>query len=304
MFFQAAKVGQNDWFNYVITIILCIVANLLASFPLVLYLINEGAGVMELSDNMAAVFSTIENKNILLLLLTLPFVATLLVFIFCIRKLHKRKLKSVVTGFQNFRWNQFFFAFLVCSALMIISTVGGYLLEPDLFVLQFNLQKFMILLVIALVFITIQACTEEILFRGYLTQGIGILTKSRFAALIIPTILFASLHLGNPEVAEHGVAKMFPLYFILGLSFAIMTLMSNGAELAMGYHTANNVMISLLVTSPEAVLQTDSIFRSTEVANVNQQYIAIIILEIVIISLFAWKYKWTDWKGKLFGKIT
>ena len=83
-----------------------------------------------------------------------------------------------------------------------------------------------------------------------------------------------------------------------------MTLMSNGAELAMGYHTANNVMISLLITTPEAVLQTDSIFRSTEVANINQQYIGIIILEIVIISLFAWKYKWTDWKGKLFGKIT
>ena len=82
-----------------------------------------------------------------------------------------------------------------------------------------------------------------------------------------------------------------------------MTLMSNGAELAMGYHTANNVMISLLITTPEAVLQTDSIFRSTEVANINQQYIGIIILEIVVLSVFAWKYKWKDWEGKLFGKI-
>lgn len=302
MFFQVAKDGKNDWYLYVISLVLCMVANLVASLPLFLFLFNQENGFL-LSSNMAEMFAQIENKNLLLVLVALPFVATLLVFIFCIRNFHKRSVQSVATGFSSFRWNQFFFAFFVCSMIMVVSTLASYYALPDQFILQFQPQKFALLVIIALVFITIQSCTEEIIFRGYLTQGFGALTKSRIGALVLPTILFASLHLGNPEVVEHGIVKMFPLYFILGLSFAIMTLMNDGTELAMGYHSANNIMICLLVTSPEAVLQTHSIFRTSEVANIGQQYVSIIVIETIVLLIFAWKYKWTNWYEKLLGPI-
>ena len=259
--------------------------------------------MFELSGNMAEAFASVQDKNTLLMLVGFPFLVTLLVFWWLINSLHKRTVDSVVTGAKSFRWNQFWFAFAVCSAFMIVTTAFSYFMDPDSFILQFNLKKFAILVVVAMVFLTIQTITEEVIFRGYLTQGFGLLTKSRLFALVLPALLFGAMHLGNPEVVEHGVAKMFPLYFLMGLTFGIMTLMNDGTELAMGYHAANNIMISLIMTSPEAVLQTDSIFRTTQVANVDQQMYSLIIFEVIVLAVFAWKYKWKNWGQKLLGPI-
>lgn len=302
MFFKAAEQGNNRWYIYLATAVLFMIGYIIGNLPFVSYALSKGVSLADFSDS-ENLFSSFKDKNMALLLMLQMFTIALLFFIFSVKTLHKRTLTSFVTGFSKFRWKDYWFAFSVVVLFMAIVMVVSYFAEPEEFILQFDLKKFLGLLVIALVFLTIQTCTEEIFFRGFLTQGIGKLFNSRFLALMIPSIIFGAMHLANPEATEHGIWNVFPLYILMGVSFGIMTLMHDGAEVAMGYHAANNISIALLVTSPEAVLQTNSIFRTTEVQNLNEQYIALFVSQAIILAIFAWKYKWKNWGKKLFGPL-
>lgn len=302
MFFQVAKKGRNEWYLYVITLILSGVGYMIGQIPFTFYLIGQGASLDEF-QNLAKLTSNIEDKNFLLFLIALMFVVLALVFLFCLKVIHKKKVEWVATGAVKFRWNRFWFACIFWALLMLIFTVVGYYMEPEAYTVQFELKKFLGLVLVSVIFITIQSMTEELIFRGYLTQAFGLLFQSRLSALLIPALLFGAMHLANPEVVEHGVATMFPLYLLMGLVFGVMTLMDNGTELAMGYHVANNVMISLLLTTPESVLQTNSILKTSEIQNISQQYVSVIVSSVILIVFLAWKYKWNNWGQKLFGHI-
>lgn len=302
MFFKAAEQGNNRWYIYIATIILFLIGYTIGNFPFVFYARSQGLSILELADSKN-LFAKLEDKNMTLLIMLQMFTIALLFFLFSAKVLHKRTLKSFVTGFSKFRWKDYWFAFVTVMVFMIVVTVVSYYSEPDEFILQFEPKKFLGLLVIAFVFLTIQTCTEELFFRGFLTQGIGKLFNSRFLALLLPSLIFGAMHLANPEAVEHGVWNVFPLYILMGVSFGIMTLMHDGAEVAMGYHAANNIAISLLVTSPEAVLQTNSILKTNEVQDLNEQYIALFVSQAIILAIFAWKYKWKNWGGKLLGPL-
>jgi hypothetical protein len=75
----------------------------------------------------------------------------------------------------------------------------------------------------------------------------------------------------------------------------------------LGYHLANNLMAVLLISSDYSAIQSDALFRLTEKAEPSQMLGEMIVTMLVsyplVVLIFAKKYKWTDWKGKLFGKV-
>ena len=98
------------------------------------------------------------------------------------------------------------------------------------------------------------------MFRGYLLQGIGIVTKRPLVALLSTSIIFGLLHISNPEVEKIGYTIM--IYYIgTGIFLAILTLMDEGMELALGFHAANNLITALIVTSDWTAFQTHSILK-------------------------------------------
>ena len=52
--------------------------------------------------------------------------------------------------------------------------ITGYLISPENYEINFKLKEFLILLIIAVCLIPIQTSVEEIVFRGYLMQGLAI----------------------------------------------------------------------------------------------------------------------------------
>ena len=74
------------------------------------------------------------------------------------------------------------------------------MLEPENFEINFKLVPFLILFVIAIVLIPIQTSFEEYLFRGYLMQGIGIITKYKWIPLLITSLVFGLMHISNQEL--------------------------------------------------------------------------------------------------------
>ncbi|WP_103863944.1 CPBP family intramembrane glutamic endopeptidase [Aquimarina sp. I32.4] len=242
-------------------------------------------------------------KNGLFLQLLLPFAFFLGGLLFWVRFVHQQSLVSLTTSRKKIDWSRVFFVFFLMGGFIVISTLITYYADPGAYQYNFNPIPFLILAIIAILLIPLQTSFEEYLFRGYLMQGLGLSLKNKWAPLIITSVLFGVMHAANPEIEKLGPILM--VYYIgTGLFLGIITLMDEGMELALGFHAANNLVTVLLVTADWTALQTDSIL--IDVSDPSGGYeilIPMLIIFPAFIFILAKKYKWTDWKGKLFGTI-
>ncbi len=138
--------------------------------------------------------------------------------------------------------------------------------------------------------------------EGYKNLYLGM--KKRWVPLLITSLIFGGLHIANPEVDKLG--NLIMIYYIgTGLFLGIITLMDEGLELALGFHAANNLFTALLVTADWTAFQTHSILK--DVAEPELGFIdlalPVFIIFPILLFIFAKKYKWTNWKDKLFGTI-
>ena len=176
---------------------------------------------------------------------------------------------------------------------------------PENYEINFNLKPFLILTLIVIVLLPIQTSAEEYVFRGYMMQNLGLITRNRWFPLIASSIAFGLLHGANPEIEKFGNI-VFVFYIGSGLFAGIMTLMDEGMELALGWHAANNMIAALLVTADWTALQTHSVFKdisNPEVMPLSEVLIPVLFFFPAVLYIFSKKYQWSDWKGKLFGKI-
>lgn len=293
--------GKNEPWRYVLGIIIAAVGYFvfqsIIMFPLINAALENGVLMNEILQNPNIIFSpekTGINKSVLLAIMMGMFVFTLLFFWLAIKFIQQKPLSSVITGYDRIRWNRYFFAFSVWGLLLIGLTVVSYLISPQDMVLQFNPSAFIVLVLVSVIFIPIQTATEEILFRGYLMQGLGIGLKNGIFPLIITSILFGLMHGTNPEAQAHGFLIMMPYYILFGAFLGVLTLLDEGAELAMGIHCANNLLSSLLVCSKNSVLQTDAIFY-TSVENPSGEFLIWIIMALVCFIILRKKYQLNNW---------
>jgi membrane protease YdiL (CAAX protease family) len=124
-------------------------------------------------------------------------------------------------------------------------------------------------------------------------QGLAQVTKSGIVPLIITSLLFSLLHMDNPEAKSFGWGIMFPYYALFGFFLGALTLLDEGLELALGIHCANNLISSLLVTTPSGVLKTDAIFIATN-ENPQADFIMWLIIASLSFIIFWLKYRWKN----------
>ena len=116
--------------------------------------------------------------------------------------------------------------------------------------------------------------------------------------------MFGLMHIANPEVDKIGHIIM--IYYIgTGFFLGIITLMDEGMEISLGFHAGTNLIIALLVTSDWTVFQTNSILLDLSEPGAGIEVVLpVFILYPMLLAIMAWKYKWTGWREKLFGKIS
>lgn len=294
--------GSNHWWLYLAGILAAFLGYVTFQFimmvPLMSAALSNGIEMEQILKNPNLLFNPDAvgmNRSLLLALMMGMFVFTLLFLWLALKFFHKKTLVSVITAFEKIRWSRYFFAFGIWALLLIVLTVVGYLVSPQDFEVHFDLGKFMILLLVTIIFIPIQTATEEILFRGYLVQGIGLAFKNAIAPLIITSVLFGLMHASNPEAKAHGLMIMMPYYIFFGAFLGMLTLLDEGAELAMGIHCANNLLSSLLVCSKNSVLQTDAILYTTS-ENPGGEFGIWIVMAAICFFILYKKYKLSNWK--------
>lgn len=294
--------GKNDVGYYLLSIAAALLGYLMFQsilvYPLISAATQNGISMETILKDPNILFNPDAigvNRSIILALMMGMFVFTLLFFALAIKYFQNKPLSSVITGFEKIRWKRYFFSFSIWGSLIIILTIASYLISPGELILQFDFTKFIVLLLVSVLFIPIQTATEEILFRGYLMQGFGLLFKNGIAPLLFTSLLFGLMHGTNPEVKTHGYLLMMPYYILFAAFLGILTLLDEGAELAMGIHCANNLVSALLICSKSSVLQTDSIFY-TATENPVGEFISWIVMALICFFILFKKYKLTNWK--------
>jgi membrane protease YdiL (CAAX protease family) len=178
-----------------------------------------------------------------------------------------------------------------------------YVLSPQDYTLNFQWDAFWKLAVIAILLIPLQTSFEEYLFRGHMMQGLGIIFRNRWVPLIVTSVIFGLMHLGNPEVETLGYGIMV-FYIGTGFFLGILTLMDEGLELALGFHAANNLVTALLVTSEWTAFQTDSVLRDVAEPGLDwDAYLLLIVVFPLLLYFFGKKYRWSNWKERLTGRV-
>ncbi|UUF14211.1 MULTISPECIES: CPBP family intramembrane glutamic endopeptidase [Flavobacterium] len=303
MFLEQGVKPENHFWKYLLGSVFIITASFVGQIPFsiaVLYKsFKEHAAFPTDNDSALKMFE----PNLTLFLVMLSFVFAFAGIYFVVKYMHHQTLLSVTTGRKKVDWNRILFSFLLWTIFSVISFLVLYFQSPEKFVWNFKLVPFLILVVVGTILIPIQTSTEEYVFRGYLMQGFANLAKNRWFPLVMTSLIFGSMHILNPEVTKMGYIIM--VYYIgTGLFLGVITLMDDGMELALGFHAANNLIGALLVTSDWSVFQTHSIFKDMSDPSAGADVILpVVIVYPILLFIFSKKYKWTNWKEKLTGKI-
>ena len=304
---QAYKFKHDVWRYVVGTIIIFLIGwQLIGTIPLTIVSFLEAGSLPEFLSASESSFASLfpAKSNLYLLLILLTFIGGFIALIFVIKYIHKQTLTQLTTSRKKIDWGRFFFGFGLIATLSIVTTVLDFYSNPENYLVQFELIPFLIMLVIVVTLIPIQTSFEEYFFRGYLMQGIGIAAKNKWVPLLITSVIFGGLHFFNPEVEKIGNIAM--VYYIgTGFFLGIITLMDEGMEISLGFHAGTNLIIALLVTSDWTVFQTNSILLDLSEPGAGIEVVLpVFILYPMLLAIMAWKYKWTGWREKLFGKIS
>lgn len=303
MFLNQGFKGANDWYRYILGIAFIFVSYFLGQIPLigVLYakfFTNSDLGTSELSDfetNMDFEQMGVD-KNLGFFLLILMFAFALGGLYLVVKYFHGKNFKDLITPRANINYEKIFFGFGFWLLLTIIMEAIYYSIDPNNYTFRWSGSSFVVLLLISLLFLPIQTSFEELFFRGYIMQGIAFFTKNKWLAILLSSIFFGLVHGTNPEVAEYGFWTMQLYYILAGLFLAIITVLDDGLELALGVHAATNIAGATLFTYKGSVLQTDALFISTEIKP------WLMILSFIVGSLlFIWicrnKYNWPSFNS-------
>lgn len=281
-YLKLAKLGKNKWWRY------------LLSLPTILFFwIIIGGTFAFIFANIypnLSVNGVIAGNDIIGLYLVgnIPFIFWCLGLYLAICFIHDRSFLSLITPKEKINWKRIIEGFIVYWLLLAIPFIFELIFfSSNGYELTFQPEKFFIFLPSALIFTPIQTTVEELFFRGYLMQWLGLKLKANLT-IIISSLLFALPHLLNPEVnnSNESLLLWLTLYFAIGFFLGIITVKDNGLELAIATHAANNLYIVLILNYPSSALPSPSIFTNTEQPDLRSSLIIVIITNAIAYFIF------------------
>lgn len=231
---------------------------------------------------------------------TLPIYILTNLTIFCmllglvigVKFIHYRSITSLITTRPKMQWSRFWTGFAVYGILILIGSAVDYFMSPETYSFSFDASKFWLALPFILIMTPIQTTTEELVFRGYLIQSFGLKVRNAMLLSLISGVLFTLPHLANPEVYASnklGVISsvcMILNYFVVGASFALITIKTNSLEIAMGAHAVNNLICALLLGYPDSALATNTVFMTSSFEPVSG-LVSVIVVSVLFYYISA-----------------
>lgn len=233
----------------------------------------------------------------LFILEMLPFLFGLIGFFIAIKWIHKSNWKQWLTARAQIDVKRVVIAFFSWSLLIVIPTLIELLIYPDRYTWNFKAGPFFLTFLLLLVFLPFQVLFEELMFRGFIFQGLTKRTNSVWFAMVMSGIMFGLMHLGNPEVLAHGY-WLLGIYITLGVALGFFTMLNQGLEVAFGFHLANNLITGLLVTSSDQAFQTNALLKMESLHVDFGSFLWLFVSLVVFYAVMARKLSWSPWRYK------
>jgi membrane protease YdiL (CAAX protease family) len=237
----------------VIAIVVGLVGYSLASTSVVLgiewfgWLVEGKPGAFADYAERASAFETVWG----LVAANLGIGSAILVVAGLLRLLHRRKAVWMWSVSAGLRWRFLLACFLVGAVVL----VGLQFLISG--VPKLNPQNGLAGFVVAILLTSpIQAAAEEVLFRGYLMQALGLVWRNQWFPVVASALVFALFH---------GTQNL-PLFFHrfgFGLIMGALVWRTGGLEASIGAHIANNLGAFLWAALTSSVAQARAIQELT-----------------------------------------
>jgi uncharacterized protein len=263
-FIDAARLGRNDWWRYALGLALIAIATLfIGGVPLAVAVVYVGADGNPATDVNLTNGAIVGIAPAISLAVTLfPFIMAFFAILLVARLIHGRPASSLAAPGRPFRWGRLARGFAGWFVIGAAVTVVEAVLFPGRYRLTLDLEQLLPFAVVAVLLFPLQSSAEELFFRGYLLQGLGLRLRSPLLLAMITGLIFALLHIENPEVGSEFWLVM-GFYFVFGIALALFTLRDNGLELALGIHAANNLFTALVANFKGSAVESPSIFTAS-----------------------------------------
>jgi membrane protease YdiL (CAAX protease family) len=277
--------GDYRPLKVLLTFILVIGGFILGNFPILfLYPLDRGKTMTDLVSYFG--FTK------LFLLQMIPFFFGLIGFFISTRFIHKVSLITWFTSRAKIDINRIFFSFVLWATLIILPTLVDWYISPSKYTLQFEWRSFFTTCILLGICLPFQVLFEELLFRGFLFQGLAKRTKSILFTIILSGVMFGLMHIGNPEVTAQGY-WLLGIYITLGIALSLIAFLDQGIEIPFGFHLANNFVTGILVTSSDQAFQTKALLKMDSldftVASFAWLLVSLAIFLLVVSRRFRWK---------------
>ena len=301
-FLELARQGNTKWWTWTLGFIAILIG--WQGIGFIPYLVA--------CDALTLDCGTYKNKGFLQVVEYLfsnwAFVVGIIAIFLVARIVHKRRITQMITARVSIDYDRMLYAMGVGLLIFTLSTILSLLIGETL---EFNKPEFNVYIsfvLLAIILTPVQATMEEILFRGYILQGLALRTKNIMLLCLINGVLFMLPHLLNPEPYEYGFAQYAVNMIIIGGFFTLLTIKDNGIEIPMGYHAIINLFIGLFITTKTSVIHTPALFtasRFEETGLTGPWIIYEVILYALAYSIFSRKYKWNnDWIKDIRSRVS
>jgi membrane protease YdiL (CAAX protease family) len=195
-------------------------------------------------------------RGFILLNVVPPFL--ILGLLLAVAGFHRRPLLTLVTAAPRISWKRIAQGFTVWFGLSCLCAFVEYLIAPETYAFRWDPLVFGAFLPLALVLTPVQTTAEELFFRGYLVQGLSLVSRRPLFLAGVSGALFALPHLANPEMEANPVALALS-YFLTGVLLTLCALRDGSLELAIGAHAANNLFGAVVLTFSGSIFQTPAL---------------------------------------------
>ncbi len=229
-FIENATLGRNKWWQYFLSIL---------SIVVVIAIVN--IAIRDFLPSIKSFFPDNDfGKNLFTFILVfLIFGLALFTFLFSSSKLHQRSKMSFISNTNNFSWKLYFIGFLAWGSLLFIGLLISDYQKFEVFIANFNIKHFAVLLLIGFISIGVQSFFEELVTRGYFLQGLHLHIKKITVLILVNGLIFGALHFG------YGLESLLSS-LAFGIAYAVIVLIQNRIEFVSGAHNANNLLLALV----------------------------------------------------------
>jgi membrane protease YdiL (CAAX protease family) len=165
-------------------------------------------------------------------------------------RLLQRRPPSTLFGPGGFRPRAFAAGIAVVAALGLLGGLAAPAAAP--LVRQAQVLAWAAWLPLALPAILVQSAAEELLFRGYLQQGLAARFRSAWVWWLVPALMFGALH-WNPVAFGPNAWLGVVATAVIGIVLGDVAARTGNLSAPIGLHFANNVMAMLVVAPPSPV---------------------------------------------------